>query len=92
MLAGIQRRERLAGALDDVGVDEAWKAYTGERLDFALWVLAREEGRRAATLTGEEVIARMAVADGLEVKLAAAEPMISQAMAFCWDQIGRAHV
>ncbi|MEY4005996.1 MAG: hypothetical protein RLZZ221_2092 [Verrucomicrobiota bacterium] len=39
-----------AGALDDLAIDEAWKAYTGERLDFALWVLAREEGRRAATL------------------------------------------
>jgi putative membrane-bound dehydrogenase-like protein len=78
-----------AGALDDVGVDEAWKAFTGERLDFALWVLAREEGRRGATLTGEEVVARMTVADGLEVKLAAAEPMISQAMAFCWDHRGR---
>ena len=78
-----------AGALDDLAIDEAWKAYTGERLDFALWVLAREEGRRAATLGAEEAIARMTVAEGLEVKLAAAEPMITQAMAFCWDHRGR---
>lgn len=78
-----------AAALDDVAIDEAWKAFTGERLDFALWVLAREEGRRAATLGAEEAVARMTVADGLEVRLAAAEPMITQAMAFCWDHRGR---
>ena len=77
------------GAFADVALDDAWKAFTGERLDFALWVLAREEGRRAATLGAEEAVARMTVADGLEVKLAAAEPMITQAMAFCWDDRGR---
>ncbi|MFZ9747298.1 MAG: PVC-type heme-binding CxxCH protein, partial [Opitutaceae bacterium] len=77
------------GPLDDVGLLEAWKAYTGERSDFVLWNLARAEGKAAPFLTGEQAVARMTPAPGLEVRLAAAEPMITQPMAFCWDDRGR---
>ena len=77
------------GPLDDVGLMEAWKTYTGERSDFVLWNLARAEAKSAPFLTGEQALARMTTAPGLEVRLAAAEPMITQPMAFCWDDRGR---
>ena len=77
------------GPLDDVGLMEAWKTYTGERSDFVLWNLARAEAKSAPFLTGEQAVAKMTTAPGLEVRLAAAEPMITQPMAFCWDDRGR---
>ena len=77
------------GAFNDVAVDEAWRGYTGERSDSILWNLARAEGKQAQVLTGEQAVARMTVAAGFEVKLTASEPMISQPMAFCWDDRGR---
>ena len=45
---------------------------------------------QAGTLSdGEQALARMKVTAGFEVKLAAVEPMITQPMAFCWDDRGR---
>jgi putative membrane-bound dehydrogenase-like protein len=38
---------------------------------------------------GEVALAKMKAASGFEVKLAAVEPMITQPMAFCWDDRGR---
>ena len=77
------------GALDDVALTDAWKAYTGEWSDSVLWGLAQDEGKKAVFLTGEQAAAKMTVAAGFEAKLAAAEPMITQPMAFCWDDRGR---
>jgi putative membrane-bound dehydrogenase-like protein len=77
------------GEFSDVRIDEAWRDYTGERMDNVLWTLAREEGKAAKFLTGEEAVKKMTVPAGFEVKLAAAEPMITQPMAFCWDDRGR---
>lgn len=77
------------GAFNDVTVDEAWRAYTGERSDSILWNLARTEGKKAEFLSGEQAIAKMTTAPGLEVKLYASEPEITQPMAFCWDDRGR---
>jgi putative membrane-bound dehydrogenase-like protein len=85
-------RHRLmayTGAFDDVRIDEAWRAYTGERSDSVLWNIARAEGKKAVFLTGEQAVAKMTVPAGFEVKLAAAEPAIEQPMAFCWDDRGR---
>ncbi len=85
-------RHRLVaytGGFSDLQIDQAWKDYTGENLDSAVWLLAREEGKRAKFLTGEEAVAKMTVPSGFEVKLAAAEPAITQPMAFCWDDRGR---
>ena len=78
-----------SGALDDVALTEAWKAYTGETSDGVLWGLAKAEGKKATFLTGEQAAAKMTVPAGFEAKLAAAEPMITQPMAFCWDDRGR---
>jgi len=77
------------GPMSDVKVDSAWRAYTGERSDSVMWRLAQEESRRAVFLTGEEAVKKMSVPDGLEVKLFAGEPDITQPMAFCWDDRGR---
>ncbi len=77
------------GALNDVALTEAWKSYTGEGSDSVLWGLAKAEGKKAVFLTGEEAAAKMTVPAGFEAKLAAAEPMITQPMAFCWDDRGR---
>ena len=77
------------GSLNDVALTEAWKTYTGEASDGVLWGLAKAEGKTATFLTGEQAAAKMTVPAGFEVKLAAAEPMITQPMAFCWDDRGR---
>jgi putative membrane-bound dehydrogenase-like protein len=77
------------GALDDNKVTDWWSAYSGQARDNVMWTLAREEGRRAQSLTAEQALAKMTVSPGFEVKLAASEPMITQPMAFCWDDRGR---
>jgi putative membrane-bound dehydrogenase-like protein len=77
------------GELNDLALTDAWKAYTGQNNDTVLWGLAKAEGLKATFLTGEQAVAKMTVADGFEVKLAAAEPAITQPMAFCWDDRGR---
>ncbi len=78
-----------SGKFDDVALTDSWKAYTGETSDGVLWGLAKAEGRKAVFLTGEQAAAKMTVPAGFEAKLAAAEPMITQPMAFCWDDRGR---
>ncbi len=78
-----------SGALDDVALTDSWKAYTGEASDGVLWGLAKAEGKQAVFLTGEQAAAKMTVPAGFEVKLAAAEPLLTQPMAFCWDDRGR---
>lgn len=77
------------GALNDLALTDAWKAYTGEGSDSVLWGLAKAEGKTATFLTGEQAAAKMTVPAGFEAKLSAAEPMLTQPMAFCWDDRGR---
>lgn len=77
------------GALNDVRIDEDWRNYTGERSDAVLWNLARAEGKKGETLTGQQAVAKMTVPEGYEMKLYASEPAITQPMAFCWDDRGR---
>ncbi len=77
------------GNFNDLKVDEAWRDFSGEAIDGAMWGLARNEGKQAVFLTGEQAAAKMTPAPGFEVKLAATEPMITQPIAFCWDDRGR---
>lgn len=77
------------GKLNDVALLEAWKKYTGQGSDAVMWGLAKAEGKAAGFLTGEQALAKMTVPEGFEAKLAAVEPMITQPMAFCWDDRGR---
>ncbi len=77
------------GALNDVALTAEWSKFSGQAMDNAVWQIARDEGKRAQFLTGAQAVAKMTVAPGFEVKLAAEEPMIVQPMAFCWDDRGR---
>ena len=80
------------GALSDVAMEKAWAEFSGNRSTYAtsaLWGIAQREGRSAKFLTAEEAVAEMSVVDGYKVNAWAAEPMVVQPMAFCWDDRGR---
>ena len=77
------------GEFDSITVNDQWKTYTGQGGNWALWNLAKQEGRNAEFLSGSEAVEKMTVADGLAVNLYASEPEITQPMAFCWDDRGR---
>ena len=80
------------GALNDVELTNAWSQFSGNRSTYstsALWGIAQREGRDARFLTADQAVAEMSVVDGYRVNAWAAEPMIAQPMAFCWDDRGR---
>lgn len=77
------------GEFNDIHLNEDWKAYSGERGNYATWIAAREEAKKAEFLTGEQAIEKMTYPDGMEVTLVTSEPQITQPMAFCWDDRGR---
>ncbi|MEM6841568.1 MAG: PVC-type heme-binding CxxCH protein [Bacteroidota bacterium] len=88
-------RHRLVaytGELDGVKMRAAWEEYTGEGAMYstaALWKIAQQEARAAKFLTPEAAVESMTVMDGYQVNAWAAEPMLTQPMAFCWDDRGR---
>jgi putative membrane-bound dehydrogenase-like protein len=72
--------------------EKPWQEFAGIDLEDAetrLWTLAREEGRDAKFLTPEEAVKNMTINDGYKINVWAAEPQITQPMAFCWDDRGR---
>lgn len=77
------------GALNDVEMTNAWAEFSGNRSTSALWAIAQREGREAKFLTPDQAVAEMTLVDGFRVNAWAAEPMIVQPMAFCWDDRGR---
>ncbi len=81
------------GTLDDVAMTNAFGTFSGNRSPAsstaALWAIAQQEGRDAEFLTPEQAVAKMDVLKGFRVNAWAAEPMITQPMAFCWDDRGR---
>jgi putative membrane-bound dehydrogenase-like protein len=95
--ATIKHRLRVyTEKFSDVFLTEDWASYAGAGSDkyegeetAAQWELAVAEGYRAEFLTPERAVEAMTVQDGFEVKVFAAEPMITQPMAFCWDDRGR---
>ena len=84
-------RHRLVvytGEFNDVEMTSLWQDYSGG--DFkALWKIAQEEGRAGEFLTPKEAVDAMTLVDGFEVNAWASEPMITQPMAFAWDDRGR---
>src|SRR5438045_1154284 len=46
----------------------------------------------AASEDGERAILRMKVPEGLKIQLWAAEPMLANPVAFCFDEFGRVYV
>ncbi|MCB0631793.1 MAG: PmoA family protein [Lewinella sp.] len=80
------------GQLNDIAMNDRWAAFAGDDGMYntaSLWNIAQEEGRNAKFLTPEEAVAEMTIVDGYQVNAYAAEPMITQPMAFCWDDRGR---
>ncbi len=88
-------RHRLlvyTGEMGDVELREKWESYSGREGQYSvtsLWELAQREGRQAEYLTPDRAAASMTVPDGFEVNAWAGEPMVTQPMAFAWDDRGR---
>jgi putative membrane-bound dehydrogenase-like protein len=80
------------GELNDLELTEAWKQYIGDDNMYAtagLWKIAQKEGLEAKLLSPQEAVDEMTIKEGYSVNAFAAEPMITQPMAFCWDDKGR---
>jgi putative membrane-bound dehydrogenase-like protein len=85
-------RHRLivyTGDLNDLELTEEWQDYSGSYYTAALWGLAQEEGRSEKFLSPNEAAESMTLMDGFAVNAWASEPMITQPMAFAWDDRGR---
>ncbi len=80
------------GPLNDVELTNTWGAFSGNGGTFntaSLWGLAQQEGLAAKFLTPAEAVATMTTMPGFTVNAWASEPMMTQPMAFCWDDRGR---
>ena len=85
-------RHRLvafAGDLNNLEMRDLWKEYSGSRGTSAQWRIAQEEARQEQFLTPSRAAESMTLSDGFQVNVWASEPMITQPMAFCWDDRGR---
>ena len=77
------------GTLNDVTMNSIWSAYSGQDMMYSLWGIAQAEGRDAKFLSPDEAVKAMTLKEGFKVNTWASEPMITQPMAFCWDDRGR---
>ena len=77
------------GELNDKQLMEEYVDYGGERATWVLWDIAQEEGKKEKFLNPQEAVDNMTIKDGYNVNAWASEPMITQPMAFCWDDKGR---
>jgi putative membrane-bound dehydrogenase-like protein len=84
-------RHRLiayTGERTDAEISNWWSQFSGQG-DYAMWGLAQQEGRQAQFLNPQEALAKMTMQEGVVGNVYAAEPMMAQPMAFCWDAKGR---
>lgn len=80
------------GTLSDIELHAMWETYSGNEGQYStasLWEIAQEEGRQAAFQTPDEAAEAMTMIDGFKANAWAGEPMITQPMAFAWDDRGR---
>ena len=77
------------GQLNDVELTNTWSEYSGQNSTYALWGIAQQEGLAAKFLTPEQAVANMTMMNGFKANVWASEPMMTQPMAFCWDDRGR---
>lgn len=94
-------RHRLVaytGTFSDLDLTKMWQDYVrkkrgkGAESDYAVavqWGLANKEAYQAEFLTAQQTVDITTVKDGFKVNAYASEPMITQPMAFCWDDRGR---
>lgn len=82
----------FTGDKSDMEIGESWSAFSGKSGMYStteLWGIAQAEGRAAKFLNPDEAVAEMTLKKGYVANVYAAEPMITQPMAFCWDDKGR---
>ena len=80
------------GDLNTIEMTDLWSNYIGNHDQYniiSLWEIAQEEGRDAKFLSPQEAVEEMTIQNGYKVNVYASEPMITQPMAFCWDDKGR---
>ncbi|MCK5442673.1 MAG: PmoA family protein [Maribacter sp.] len=80
------------GKLDETEMNDLWGDYVGDKGMYntaSLWQIAKQEGRDAKLLNPKEAVEAMTIKEGYKVNAFASEPMITQPMAFCWDDKGR---
>lgn len=81
-----------SGKLNPIEMDDLWGDYVGDKGMYntaSLWNIARQEGLDAKLLSPQEAVEAMTIKEGYKVNAYASEPMITQPMAFCWDDRGR---
>jgi putative membrane-bound dehydrogenase-like protein len=80
------------GEVNDVELTDSWAKFSGKEGMYnttELWRIAQQEGRDAKFLTAQEAVGAMTIKSGYKVNVWASEPMMTQPMAFCWDDRGR---
>jgi putative membrane-bound dehydrogenase-like protein len=80
------------GSLNDVQLNKTFGEFIGNNGTYntaALWAIAQKEGKEAKFLSAQEAVAAMTIKEGFTVNAWASEPMMTQPMAFCWDDRGR---
>lgn len=80
------------GEFNDLKMNESWGKFSGREGMYnttELWGIAQEEGRNAKFLTAQEAVDAMTIKPGYKANVWASEPMMTQPMAFCWDDRGR---
>ncbi|MGI9234077.1 MAG: PVC-type heme-binding CxxCH protein [Woeseiaceae bacterium] len=79
------------GRLNDVELTADWSAYGQSQAGIlsSQWRTAQQEGFAAEFLTPDKAIETMTLAKDFAANVFASEPMITQPMAFTWDDRGR---
>ncbi|MES2454528.1 MAG: PVC-type heme-binding CxxCH protein [Bacteroidota bacterium] len=80
------------GEFNDIEMNNTWAKFAGKDPSWAsvdMWAIAKQEGKDAKFLTPEEAVKAMTLKEGFMANVYAAEPMVTQPMAFCWDDKGR---
>ena len=81
-----------SGKLDPVKMNDLWGDDGGDKGMYntaSVGNIARQEARDAKLLNPQEAVNAMTIKEGYKVNAYASEPMITQPMAFCWDDRGR---
>ncbi|MFT5887101.1 MAG: putative membrane-bound dehydrogenase-like protein, partial [Arcticibacterium sp.] len=82
----------FTGDLSDIALTEMYNAYVGTNSMYSiasLWGIAQEEAKNAKFLSPQEAVDEMTMLEGFEANAWAGEPMVTQPIAFCWDDKGR---
>lgn len=77
------------GELDTPMLNSSWEDYTGREFGSGKWRLAQRDGPQPTFHSPQEAVERMTLTSGFDVNVWASEPMMTQPMAFCWDDRGR---